>query len=100
MLFTVEIMIISAGEMKKAIGMLCEKLWSNHVIQYDSCAVRLSLMKTAMLLHGYHPEDFLVGTLISLPTNTHGDICDSENYHGIYLCSYITNIIEWIILLS
>ncbi len=69
--------------MMKAIGMISDKksdgegkLWFNHVIHApDSFTVHLSLMATAMMVHGYNPQNLLIGTLISLPKNIHADIC-------------------------
>ncbi len=97
---------ISVGEMKKAIGMISDKKsdgegkLSNLVIHApDSFTVHLSLMATSMMVHGYNPQNIWVGTLISLPKNIHADICDSDNYHGICLCSCLTKIIEWVILI-
>ncbi len=52
-----------------------------------------------MMVHGYNPQNLLVGTLISLPKNIHADICDSDNYHGICLYSCTTKIIEFVILI-
>ncbi len=99
--------LIYVGEMKKTIGMISdkksdgeEKLWSNHVIHApNSFTVHLSFMATAMMVHGYNPQNLLEGTLISLPKNIHADICNSDNYHGICLCSCLTKIIEWVILI-
>ncbi len=83
--------LISAGKMKKAIGMLHDnrsdgegQLWSSHVIHApDRFIVHLSLMTTAMMVHGYNSQNLLVGSLIPLPKNTHADICDSDNFCGI-----------------
>ncbi len=97
--------LVSVGEIKKAIEMISDKksdgegkLWSNHVIHApDSFTVHLSLVAKAMMVHGYNPQNVLEGTPISLPKNIHADICDSDNYHGICLCSCLTKIIEWVI---
>ena len=34
----------------------------------------------------------------SLPTNNLGDLCDSDNYHGIALTSCLNKVIDWVIL--
>ncbi len=99
--------IISVCEMKKAKGMISDKksdgegkLWSNHVIHApDSFIVYLSVMATEMMVHGYNLQNLLVGILIAMPKNFHADICDSDNYRGICLCSCITKTIEWVICL-
>ncbi len=93
--------------MTKAIGMISDKksdgegkLSSNHVIHApDSFIIHLSLMATAMMVHGYNPQNLLEGILISLPKNIHADICDSDNYREICVCSCLTKIIEWVILI-
>ncbi len=97
--------LIYVGEIKKAIRMISDKksdvegkLWSNHVIHApDSFTIHLFLMATAMMLHGYNPQNLLEETQISLPKNIHADICDSDNYRGICLRSCLTKIIEWVI---
>ncbi len=43
-------------------------LWSNHVLYSpDVFNVHLSMLATAMTVHGYNAEDLLIGTMISLP---------------------------------
>ncbi len=95
--------IIAVEEMKKAISKLHGEnsdgdgqLLSNHIIYApDELSVHLSVLMTCIILHGYNPTDLLLGTLISQPKDKHGNICDSDNYKGICLCSCITNLLEW-----
>ncbi len=94
--------LISVGEMKNTMEMISDRksdgegtLWSNHVIHApDSFTVHLSIMATTTMVHGYNIQNLLEGTLISLPKNIHADICDSDNYGGICLCSCLTKIFE------
>ncbi len=71
-------------------------LWSNHIVLYspDVVNVHLSLLATMMMVHGFNAESLLVGTIVSLPKDTRGNICDSNNYRGICLCSAINKLIE------
>ncbi len=95
--------VITATEMKKAVSKLRSNksdgshgLWSNHLIYApDDINVHLSILATAMVVHGFNPYDLLIGTLVSLPKDKHGDLCDSDNYRGICLCSCINKLIEW-----
>ncbi len=97
---------VTVHEMKNAIHKLRgEKadgnagLWSNHVIYApEQFVVHLSILASAMISHGYNPQDLLVGTIISLPKDSMGDISDSENYRGICLCSCITKLLDWCML--
>ncbi len=99
--------IITVEEMKKAISKLRgEKsdgdgqLWSNHIIYApNELSVHLSVLMTGIIVHGYNPTDLLLGTLISLPNDKHGNMCDSDNYRGICLCSCITKLLEWCMLI-
>ncbi len=54
---------------------------------------------TGIIVHGYNPTYLLLVTLISLPKDKHGNMCDSDNYRGICLCSCITKLFEWCILI-
>ncbi len=42
------------------------------------------MLATAMTVHGYNAEDLLFGTMISLPKDHKANICDSNNYRGIF----------------
>ncbi len=82
---------ITVHEVRKAISKLREdksdgdrELWSNHVIYApESLSIHISMLLTGVITHGYNPMYLLTGTLVSLPKDTHGNICDSDNYRGI-----------------
>ncbi len=57
------------------------------------------MLLTGVITHGYNPIYLLTRTLVSLPKDTCGNICDSDNYRGICLCSCITKVLEWCIML-
>ncbi len=57
------------------------------------------MLWTGVITHGYNPIYLLTGTYVSLPKDTHGNICDSDNYKGICLCSCITKVLEWCMML-
>ncbi len=83
--------VITVNEMKEAILMLQDDksegdgvLWSNHITYaLASLSVHLSMFLTGIIIHGYNPYDLLMGTIISLPKDKHGNICSSDNYRGI-----------------
>ncbi len=42
-------------------------LWSNHVLySSDVFNVHISMLATAITVHGYNAEDLLIGTIVSL----------------------------------
>ncbi len=53
----------------------------------DVFNVHLSMLATAMTVHGYNAENLLISTMIYLPKDHKANICDSNNYRGICLCS-------------
>ena len=59
--------------------------------------IHLSMLLSAINVHGYLPKELLKGTLLSIPKDKYGDMCDSDNYRGICLCSCITKLYEWLI---
>ncbi len=61
----------------------------------DVCNVHLSMFATAMTVHGYNAEDLLIGTMVTLPNDHKANVCDSNNYRGICLCSCINKLLEW-----
>ncbi len=74
-------------------------LWSNHITYAPaSLSVHLSMLLTGIIIHGYNPDDLLMGTIISFPKDKHGNICSSDNYRGICLCSCLTKLLEWCML--
>ncbi len=54
---------------------------------------------TGIIVHGYNPPDLLLGTLISLPKDKHANMCDYDNYRRICICSCITKLLEWCMLI-
>ncbi len=57
------------------------------------------MLLTLVITDGYNPMYLLIGTLVSLPKDTRGNICDSDNYRRICLCSCITKVLEWCMML-
>ncbi len=45
-------------------------------IDPDVFNVHLSMLATAMTVHGYNAEDLLIGTMLSLPKDHNANICD------------------------
>ena len=79
--------IITVHEVRKTISRLHEdksdgdgELWSNHIIYApESLSIHISMLLTGVITHGYNPIDLLTGTLVSIPKDTCGNICDSDN---------------------
>ena len=49
----------------------------------------LSIMFNAMLSHGFNPDDLLRTTIISIPKDSRGSMCSSDNYRCISLSNSI-----------
>ena len=58
----------------------------------------LALLLTSMITHGYQPQTLLLATVTSIPKDNRGNLCDSNNYRGIALCSSISKVLDIIIL--
>ncbi len=58
-------------------------------IHQPACCVHLSMLLTGIIIHVYNPDDLLMGTIISLPKDKHGNMCTSDNYRGIYLSMFM-----------
>ncbi len=55
------------------------------------------MLATAMTVHRYNVDDLMIGSMLSLPKDHKADICDSNNYKDICLCSCIKKLLEWCI---
>ena len=74
-------------------------LSTNHVIHgCDELNVHLSMLYSAMLVHGVATNDLLLSSIIPIPKNKNGGHCDSANYRGIALCSILGKIFDRILL--
>ena len=60
--------------------------------------VLISLMVQSMFIHGYTPNGLLESVLISIPKDARGDLCSSDNYRGIALCSALCKVIDIIVI--
>ena len=73
--------------------------WSNFIIWLPRTARKyLSMLLSAMLSHGHTPACINIGTIISIPKDSSGDICSSDNYRGIALSSSISKLMEVILI--
>ncbi len=94
--------IITVYKVRKAISRLHVdksdgdgELLSNHVIYApESLSIHISMLLTGVITHGYNPIYLLTGTLVFLPQNTFGTICDSDSYREICLCLCIIKLLE------
>ena len=58
----------------------------------------LSLLFSAMLVHGHTAKDMLSSFLVSIPKDTKGSMCDSAIHRGIALCSTLCKIFDNVVL--
>ena len=56
----------------------------------------LSIMFNAMLTHGFNPDDLLQSTIISIPKDSRGSMCSSDNYRGISLSNSICKLFDYV----
>ena len=76
-------------------------LWSSLIKQASiSWKQSLAVLLSTMLTHGHYADELLTSTIVSLPKDPQADICSSDNYRGITLCSSINKVLDWIILLK
>jgi len=64
----------------------------------DCLYAHLGLVLTAMLSHGYSPNEYLDTAIIPIPKNARKSVNDSENYRGIALSSIVSKIFDWVII--
>jgi len=60
----------------------------------------LAKVISAMFSHSYNPSGILSSTIASIPKDSRGNLCDSNNYRGIALFNCINKIIDWLLLLK
>lgn len=58
----------------------------------------LANLLTAVLIHGHYPETLLLATIVSIPKDNLGDLCDDNNYRGIALSSMIGKVLDKVLL--
>jgi hypothetical protein len=72
-------------------------LYTNHLINgTDRLFVMLSLLFTAILVHGFCPDSMLYGTMTPIPKVTGSTL--SDNFRAITLCSTMSKLFDVIIL--
>ena len=57
----------------------------------------LSIMFNTMLTHGFNHDDLLRSTIISIPKDSRGSLCLSDNYWGISLSNSICKLFDYVI---
>ena len=57
------------------------------------------MLHTAMITHGHQPQSMLLATITSIPKDARGNLCDSNCYRGITLCSLISKVLDIIIII-
>ena len=74
-------------------------LYSDHLI--NACkdlSVYISLLFSAMLVHGCASDDMSTNTIIPIPKGRNAEICDSSKYRGIALSSIFGKVFDLIFL--
>jgi len=97
---------VSAGDVVVAVKKLKQMkhdgdhgFMSNHLIHGGQCFFQeISLMMTAMFVHGVQPDDLLKASIVSIPKSLSKSLSDSSNYRGIALCSSLSKIVDLVIL--
>ena len=73
-------------------------LKSDHLLHAPvKCYYYLSLLFSAIMFHGFLPQEFLKSVIIPIPKNNN-NLSNSENYRGISLCSALCKLFEHIVL--
>ena len=98
--------VITVAHVKNAIHkMKCGKsdcidgiLSDNFKEGTDSLYTLISLLFSAMLMHGVPPAGLLISSLVSIPKNKRGNKCDSENYRQIAISSLMGKLFDSIVL--
>ncbi len=61
-----------------------EGLMSDNIIHgTNSLYVLLTIVFSAMLIHGVSPDSMILGTMIHIPKNKKKSLCNSDNYKAI-----------------
>jgi hypothetical protein len=97
---------VSKDDVTKAIKLLNARksdgdkgLMSDHVmLSCDLFKDLLAQLITSIITHGYQPRDILLGTIVSIPKDNRGNMCQSTNYRGITLCNALSKVIDIILL--
>ena len=75
------------------------ELNSNHIIfSFKEFKLILTDLFNSLLSHGYNPDEILKAVLVSIPKDLQKNLCDSENYRGIALCSALAKLWDIIII--
>ena len=98
--------VITVAHVKNAIHkMKCGKsdcidgiLSDNFKEGTDSLYTLISLLFSAMLMHGVPPAGLLISSLVPIPKNKRGNKCDSENYRQIAISSLMGKLFDSIVL--
>jgi hypothetical protein len=94
--FTVDACIIDKAlqHLKPAKSDGDKGLWSSLIIQAPpSWRRKLAALLSSMLTHGHYADELLVSTIVSLPKDSQGNLCSSDNFRGITLCSSINKLL-------
>ena len=70
----------------------------NIIHSTDILCGHLSILFTAMLLHGVSPQGMLVGTMVPLPKGKRNDLNDSKNFRAITISSLFGKLLDRIII--
>jgi hypothetical protein len=101
-----EDILVTEHEVEKAIDQLKagksdgnKGLLSNHIKHAPRrMYLLIALLLTVSIRHGYMANEMLLSTLTSIPKDTRGNICESDNYRGIALSSCLCKIQDIVIM--
>ena len=71
---------------------------SHLIIGGNNLMTHLSGLVQAMFIHGHQAKCLLRSTIVSIPKDARGNLCDDANYRGIALCNAIGKVVDYIII--
>ena len=99
LLFTVQLVDACIRKLKLGKASGRDDLYAEHLLHaHPILVVLLCLLYRDMIVHGYVPDDFGVGTIVPIIKDKSSDTNDTGNYRGITLIPVISKLFELVLL--